>query len=197
MKNIITADIPVCALPLPKNTPELPNKRYSIIYADPPWSYGNTQFNPATTNHTSSADMHYPTMSPSELKELDIPSICADDCLLFMWTSSPHLQIAIELGNAWKFEYKTIGFVWEKEITNPGFYTMSSVEVCLVFKKGKIPSPRGSRNIRQFLSEKRTAHSKKPDEIRKRIVDMFPTQKKLEMFARKKFDGWDSWGNEL
>ena len=202
MQNIITnLDISNIttkpAIPLPKNTPTLPNKKYSIIYADPPWSYGNTQFNPATTKPTSSADIHYPTMNLEQIKEIDIPAICENDCLLYMWSSSPHLHQAIALGDHWKFEYKTIGFCWEKEITNPGFYTMSSVEVCLIFKKGKIPSPRGSRNIRQFLSQKRTKHSKKPDIIRDRIVEMFPTQRKIELFAREKFDGWDSYGNEV
>ena len=191
MKNIITNIVDKV------NAPPIPNRKYSVIYADPPWAYGNTQFNPATTKPTSSADFHYPTMSLPQLKGMEIPSICAEDCLLFMWTSSPHLKQAVELGEYWEFEYKTIGFIWEKEITNPGFYTMSSCEVCLVFKKGKIPSPRGDRNIRQFLSEKRTRHSKKPDEIRKRIEAMFPNHKRIELFAREKFDGWDSYGNEV
>ena len=193
MKSIITADMPIS---LPKNTPELPNKRYSIIYADPPWDYDG-RYHHCKERKTSSAKDHYPTMKLQQLKMIDIPCICADDCLLFMWTSSPHLQMAIELGNAWGFDYKTIVFVWDKILSNPGFYTQSQVEVCLVFKKGRIPQPRGARNVRQFLAEKRTAHSKKPDIIRDRIVEMFPTQDKIELFARNTNQSWDSWGNEL
>ena len=98
---------------------------------------------------------------------------------------------------AWGFEYKTIAFVWEKQKPNPGYYTMSTVEICIVGKKGNIPTPRGIRNARQFLSEKRTQHSKKPDEIRNRITQMFPTQKKLEMFARNATEGWSVFGNEV
>jgi len=67
----------------------------------------------------------------------------------------------------------------------------------LVGKKGKIPTPRGSRNVRQFLSEERTRHSTKPLEIRKRIEEMFPTQKKIELFSREKVPGWECWGNEV
>ena len=169
---------------------------YSIIYADPPWDYdGREQHNKKEGN--VSAVNHYATVTLDDLKKIDVKKVCERNCLLFMWTSSPHLAQAIELMTAWGFEYKTIAFVWDKQKTNPGYYTVSSVEVCLVGKMGTIPSPRGPRNIRQFLSEERTKHSKKPDEIRNRIVQMFPTQKKLEMFAREKKDGWDVFGNEV
>lgn len=171
---------------------------YSVIYADPPWDYdGRIQHNGWET--TGSAKYHYPTMKIEEIKALPISTLCEKDCVLFMWSSSPHLQEAIDVMNAWGFEYKTIAFVWEKHNPNPGYYTMSSVEVCLVGKRknGKIPQPRGARNVRQFLSEKRTKHSAKPIEIRNRIELMFPTQKKLELFARTKPDGWDVWGNEV
>ena len=74
---------------------------------------------------------------------------------------------------------------------------MSQCELCLIGKKGKIPSPRGARNIRQFVSEERQSHSSKPNEVRNRIELMFPTQTKLEMFARSTTDGWDVFGNEV
>jgi N6-adenosine-specific RNA methylase IME4 len=169
---------------------------YSIIYADPAWDYDNRiQHNGKET--TGSAVYHYPTMKIEEMKKINVKDICEKDCLLFMWSSSPHLPQAIELMTAWGFEYKTIAFVWDKQRVNPSYYAMSQVEVCLVGKKGNIPKPRGTRNERQFLSEMRTKHSKKPDEIRCRIERMFPTQKKLEMFARETKEGWDCWGNEV
>ena len=74
---------------------------------------------------------------------------------------------------------------------------MSSVEMVIVGRKGNIPTPRGARNIKQFLSLPKGKHSQKPHEIRRRIEQMFPTQNKLEMFARCASDGWDLWGNEL
>jgi len=169
---------------------------YSVIYADPPWDYaGQTQH--STVASTKSALDHYNTMTLSELKQMGVQDICEKDCLLFLWTSSPHLKQAIELIEAWGFRYMTIAFVWEKQKTNPGYYTMSQCEICLVGKRGKIPTPRGSRKERQFLSELRRAHSQKPDEIRERIHRMFPTQKKLEMFARQKSPGFDVFGNQV
>lgn len=171
-------------------------ERYSILYADPCWNYdGREQHNKVTGN--KSVKDHYNTMTLTELKQLRVQDITDTNALLFLWTSSPHLPQAIELMTHWGFEYKTIAFVWDKQRLNPGYYTMSQCEICLVGKKGNIPSPRGARNIHQFLSQQRTRHSEKPAEIRDRITQMFPTQKKVELFARQKVEGWDCWGNEV
>jgi N6-adenosine-specific RNA methylase IME4 len=169
---------------------------YQILYADPCWDYaGRSQHN--TKEKNKSVEDHYNTMTLEELKKLNVPAITDKNALLFLWTSSPHLPQAIELMNAWGFEYKTIAFVWDKQKVNPGYYTMSQVEICIVGKKGNIPSPRGTRNERQFLSSLRGRHSEKPSEIRDRIKRMFPEQKKVELFARHKVDDWDCWGNEV
>ena len=175
-----------------------PNKNYQIIYADPPWDYkGQLQHAGPKKNNTGGAIKHYNTMTLKELKLLPISTITEKDCLLFMWSSSPHLDQAIELGKSWGFKWATVGFIWHKQKTNPGFYTLSQCELCLIFKKGKIPTPRGARNIRQFLSVQRGKHSTKPEEIRNRITKMFPTQSKIELFARTIHPNWDYWGNEL
>jgi N6-adenosine-specific RNA methylase IME4 len=172
------------------------NKKYSIVYADPPWDYkGQTQH--TKTESSGGARSHYQTMKLDELERLNVAEICEDDCLLFLWASSPHLDQAIELLKAWGFEWATVGFVWDKQRVNPGFYTMSQVELCLIGKRGRIPTPRGARNIRQFISQLRGEHSAKPDDVRNRIDLMFPTQKKIELFARQTPPHWDVWGNEV
>ena len=174
-----------------------PKKKYSIIYADPPWDYkGQLQHTGVGGKDSGGAIRHYPTVSVSEMETWDITAISEEDCLLFMWSSSPHLDQAIQLGKAWGFRWATVAFVWDKQRVNPGFYTMSQCELCLVFKRGKIPQPRGARNIRQLVQIKRTRHSEKPDVVRKRIDEMFPHQCKIELFARKKIRGWDTWGLE-
>ena len=185
--------------------PPLPNKKYDIIYADPPWHYnGKLQFDKSSKNKESidfsknifisSASFQYPTLKIDELKKLHLSQIAKDDCLLFMWSSSPHLEQAISLGRHWGFEYKTVAFVWDKMKHNPGQYTLSYCELCLVFKRGKIPKPRGARNIKQLVRVERTLHSQKPIEVLQNIEKMFPTQDKIELFAREKQVGWESWG---
>lgn len=194
--------------PLQEVYPSLPDEKYDIIYADPPWDYGGKmQYDKSCVKSEnigfkrkifiSAASFKYPTLKLNELKQLNVPSIAADDCLLFMWTTGPQLEKSIELGNAWGFEYKTMAFVWDKQIHNPGRYTLSQTEFVLVFKKGKIPTPRGARNIRQLISLPRRMHSEKPVEVIVGITQMFPEQKKIELFARKNYIGWDNWGLEI
>ena len=193
--------------PLDEMYPKLPNETYDIIYADPPWDYnGKMQYDKSSIKtenvgfekniFISSAVFKYPTLKLRELKELDVNSITAADSLLFMWTTGPQLAYAVELGQAWGFEYKTIAFVWDKMVHNPGRYTLSQTEMCLVFKKGRIPTPRGARNIRQLIAMPRGAHSEKPVSVIDGITKMFPLQKKIELFARKNYNGWDNWGLE-
>ena len=178
--------------------PRLPRQHFSIIYADPPWDYkGQLQHAGPGSGDTGGAVRHYPTVTLDALKQLDIPSISAENCLLFMWSSSPHLDQAIDLGKSWGFAWATVAFVWDKRRVNPGFYTLSQCELCLVLKRGKIPTPRGARNVRQLVSIKRGRHSQKPAEVRRRIEQMFPTQSKIELFARENVTGWESWGLDI
>ena len=178
--------------------PPLPRRRFAIIYADPPWDYkGQLQHTGPSGRDSGGAIRHYSTIKLADLMQLPISSIADENCLLFMWSSSPHLDQAIDLGKAWGFQWATIAFVWHKAKPNPGFYTMSECELCLVMKRGKIPQPRGARNVRQFLLEERQAHSQKPDEVRRRIEAMFPEHEKIELFARQRAKGWTTWGNQL
>ena len=174
---------------------ELLNQQFAIIYADPPWDYkGQLQHAGEGSGDSGGAIRHYPTVTLNMLKQLPVWKIAAENSLLFLWTTSPHLEQAIDLGKAWDFQWAIVAFVWDKERANPGFYTLSQCELCLVFKKGKIPTPRGARNIRQLVQEKRQQHSRKPAEVRQRIEAMFSTQKKIELFAHESIDGWQSWG---
>jgi N6-adenosine-specific RNA methylase IME4 len=193
---------------LPDFYPDLPEEKYAIIYADPPWDYnGKMQFDKSSKGiekinlekniFISSANFKYPTVKTEVLKKLPIYEISEDDCLLFMWVTNPHLAQGIELGKAWGFEYRTVAFVWDKMVHNPGQYTMSYCELCLVFKRGKIPSPRGARNIKQLVRVPRGEHSEKPIAVQKGIEKMFPSQKKIELFARNKPENWDVWGLDV
>lgn len=173
------------------------NMKYQIIYADPAWQYKTKECLAKTSILNGDINTHYQTMTLEQLKNLNVKSISEKDSMLFLWVVSPMLKEGIEVMEAWGFKYATIAFIWHKQRANPGHYTMSECEICLVGKKGKIPNPRGSRNERQFLSELRTKHSKKPDEIRNRISKMFPEQTKIELFARQRYEGWSAWGNEV
>jgi len=174
--------------------PQTAPKRFSVLYADPPWDYNDRTFLNGKCNETGAASDHYQTMSPQDLMDMHVAKIADKNSILYMWTTGPQLQISMDVLQAWGFRYKTIAFVWEKVRCNPGHYTMSSVEICLVATRGSIPKPRGTRNERQFHQKLRTQHSAKPDHFRKCIERMHPKNTKLEMFARQASPGWYVWG---
>ena len=179
--------------------PPLPDRRYAVVYADPPWDYKgqlqHTGSGPGSED-TGGAARHYATVPLEGLKALPVHRIAARDSLLFLWSTSPHLDQAIELGKAWGFGWATVAFVWDKRRVNPGHYTLSQCELCLVFRRGRIPQPRGARNVRQLVREPRGPHSAKPEEVRRRIEAMFPEQSRIELFARRRTPGWAAWGLE-
>ena len=172
-------------------------KKYQIIYADPPWKYGCTG-----GSKWSPASNYYKTMTFDEIKALKetlIDKIIDEkSCLLFLWVVSPEIDQCIDVAKYWGFKLSTLGFVWYKRRANVGNYTMPGCELCLIFKKGKIPSDRvRNPGQQQFYAESISRHSRKPNEFRKRIETMYPESNKIELFAREKHDNWDVWGNEI
>lgn len=176
---------------------ELPNKKYSIIYADPPWSYKAK--NPACKIEkqpkTCSVDYYYNTMSLKDIKELPIKNICEDECILFLWTTTPMIQEGFEVMKAWGFKYKTM-ITWEKTNNDcMGYWFRVCTEHLLIGIKGKVKSFRSME--RTCYHSKRGKHSKKPDYFRELIVKTIGNLNRIELFARQKYEGWDYFGNEL
>lgn len=176
------------------------NKKYKIIYADPPWSY---KVWPKNNGTGRTAESHYKTMDVNDICDLPINRIADDNCVLFMWITSPCLQEGLKVIDAWGFKYKTIGFTWIKQnktknslFWGMGYYTRANAELCLLATKGK-PLKRVSRSVHQVILSKIREHSRKPDETRDRIVQLFGDLPRIELFARQQVDGWDCWGNEV
>jgi len=169
--------------------------KYKIIYADPPWSYKDKMI-----GH-GGAEGIYNTQDKNWICNLPIDEISEKDSVLFLWATSPLLPEAFEVMKAWGFKYVTVAFVWSKhhksgkKVKNLGRWTMGNVEVCLLGRKGK--PQRIVKNIRQLVEAERTTHSKKPEEVSKRIVDLMGDLPRIELFARNKTPGWDVWGNEV
>ena len=166
---------------------------YSIIYADPPWRMigGHGVLNP-----------EYSTMSDFEIINMPVIDIANENCALFMWSISSRLDVAIEACKSWGFTYKTIAFNWiktSKATGQPncriGTYTLQGSEICLLGVRGKLKKQ--SNRVRQVFMSPRAAHSKKPDEFRNRIVDLYGDLPRIELFARSQTQGWDVFGNEV
>ncbi len=172
------------------------SKVYQIIYADPPWRYDYCR------SHTREIENHYPTMTRTDLCALPIESMAADNAVLFMWATWPKLDWAIPVMEAWGFKYRTVAFVWVKQ--NPsgeglawgmGNWTRSNTEMVLLGTRGE--PKRASASVHQVVIAPRGRHSAKPPEVRDRIVQLCGDLPRVELFAREKAEGWDSWGNEV
>ena len=176
-----------------------PKKKYNIIYADPPWSF-------KTRSHKGelykSAAAHYKLMSNEDLQSLPVCDIADKDCVLFLWVTFPCLQQGLDLIRAWGFEYKTVAFTWVKRNKKTdgwfwglGFWTRSNAEICLLATKGH--PKRESKSVHQIIDSHVQEHSRKPDEARRRIVELLGDLPRIELFARQRADGWDCWGDEV
>lgn len=141
-------------------------------------------------------------MGIEELAKLPVEDIAERDCTLFLWATFPMLNEAMQLIKKWGFSYKTVGFVWLKQNRKSptwfyglGFWTRGNAEICLLATKGH--PKRSSANIHQLIISPIEEHSKKPDEVREKIVALMGDLPRIELFARKKIKGWDVWGNEV
>ena len=171
-------------------TPEMPSGKYRVIYADPPWSYGNTQ----PDYHTEQSD-HYPTMPLAEICAMPVAEITEDDAVLFLWVTSPMLPESFDVVKAWGFKYKA-SFVWDKVRHNMGHYNSVRHEFLLICVKGSC-QPDVTELFDSVQSIERTTHSRKPPEFREIIDAIYPIGQRIELFATERVDGWDRYGNEV
>ncbi len=172
-------------------------KKYSIVYADPPWSYLNGGVPQGGVNK------QYQTMKLEDIKNIPIEKIVDDTSVLLLWATFPQLQEALEVIKSWGFKYKTLGFSWLKTNKNGtpffgiGYYAKSNQEVCLLGVRGNAHSLVKSNSVSSVIIHEKTKHSEKPNIVRKKIIELFGDLPRIELFAREKTDGWDSIGFDI
>lgn len=184
-----------------KNSPALPTNTYRVLYVDPPW-----QYNDQLVEGYGPAENHYPTMDLESLKSFfddrgrSVESVTADNSVLFLWATSPLLDDAFELIEAWGFTYKT-SFVWDKVKHNYGHYNSVRHELLLIATRGScVPDTKQLFDSVQVI-ERTDKHSEKPEEFRQIIDTLYPQRDyvdRIELFRRGDApEGWHVWGNEV
>ena len=175
-------------------------KKYQIIYADPPWQYKVW----SRKSNSRSAESHYRTMNIEDIINLKefINKISDKNCILFIWVTYPCLKEALKVIDAWGFKYKSCGFTWVKKnkksdswFWGMGYWTRANSELCLIATKGKVK--RISKKVHQIIDTPIEQHSRKPAIVRDKIIELVGDLSKIELFAREKVPGWDAWGNEI
>lgn len=174
------------------------DKKYNIIYADPPWKYNTWRDGEGT------AEKHYKTVKVEEIINMKdtIKKISEKDCILFIWITFPCLLDGIKVIKEWGFKYKTCGFNWIKRnkvsdtwFFGLGHWTRENSEICLLATKGAIK--RKSNKVSQVIDTHIEEHSKKPAIVRDKITELVGDLPRIELFARQTSEGWDSWGDEV
>ena len=168
-----------------------------MIYGDLPLTY-----NDKALAGNRGAGCKYNTQSNNWICNLPVKDISTDDSILFLWVTMPKLNECWSVISQWGFEYKTVGFTWVKRnkkapswFWGMGRWTRANAELCLIATKGK--PKRINCGVHSIVDTPIESHSKKPEEVKKRIIDLCGDLPRIELFARNKSDGWDVWGNEV
>lgn len=171
----------------------LPETQFGVILADPPWRFWVR----SELGMDRSAENHYPTQSTEEICDLDVPSIAADDCILFLWATVPMLPDALAVMSAWGFEYKS-HCIWAKDRMGTGYWFRNRHELLLIGTKGEVPAPAMGTQWPSVIDAAVGEHSAKPHIFIDLIEDYFPNVPKLEMNHRGDGGrpGWAYWGLE-
>jgi N6-adenosine-specific RNA methylase IME4 len=173
----------------------LPAGPFQIVVADPPWNYNFSR------SKRRRIENQYRTMKLDDIAALCVSRICAPDAVLYLWATAPKLEQAFQIGRAWGFTYVTHG-AWDKRRTEKdlgaGYWFRSVHEDVLVFKLGDHSPPPEHERIASIQREPRTQkHSKKPGWLQDHIDAAFPSERKVELFAREPRPGWSVWGDEV
>lgn len=173
------------------------DKKYNIIYADPPWSYKDKAL-----AGNRGAGCKYDVMNINDICNLPIGGVTDKDCILFMWVTMPKLNECFDVIKAWGFEYKTVAFTWIKQnkksdslFWGMGRWTRANAEICLLATKGN--PKRINAGVHSVVVSHIEEHSKKPQEVRDRIIQLCGDLPRIELFARQEVDGWDVFGNQV
>jgi len=180
-------------------SPPLPTNKYRVIYADPPWKYSNNGAIETANGREvfTRVEQHYPTMSIEELCAMgpDVQAMTEPDAVLFLWTTSPMLEVAFDVINSWGFKYKT-SVIWNKMRHTWGHYVSVRHELLLICTRGSCtPDANELPNSVQSI-ERSDRNSEKPEQFRQMIDQMYTYGRRIELFSRTNVDGWEVWGNE-
>lgn len=181
--------------------PPLPQGPYDIVYADPPWYYYGSAIKDAA------AAKHYPLMQLEDLARLPVRTIMNRRAALFLWATCPRLNFAIDLIETWGLHYRGVAYVWVKTNSRgqiihgqgvPPTFTKPTTELVLAATTTPTGRPFPLHDLAQgqVVLHARAEHSRKPPIFRRLIEDLCGDRKRIELFARERAQGWDSWGAE-
>lgn len=163
-----------------------PSRLYRTLVADPPWRYD--------ADSTNRAKVSYPTLTTGEIAMLRVTDLAEQDAHLWLWTTNAFMEEAHRVARAWGFRVLTI-VTWCKPGPGVGHYIRNNTEHVLFGSKGRAQVP-VEKPLSSWFEWPRTSHSVKPEAFYDLVEQVSPGPY-LELFARRRRLGWDSWGDEV
>jgi N6-adenosine-specific RNA methylase IME4 len=167
-----------------RSLPPLPRGPFRVIVLDPAWEYDKDAW------RFAASVPHYPTMTVEEIRQVDVPALADQDCILWLWTTNKHMADALDLVRHWGFRQKTI-LTWVKDRMGAGEWLRGQTEHCILAVRGR--PVKTLTNQTTALQARRGRHSEKPEEFYRLVESLCPGPK-LELFARKPREGWVTHG---
>lgn len=168
---------------------------YDFLMADPPWRFETY----SELGEGKSPQAHYQTMTLDEIAALPVSDLARENCLLWLWATSPLICEQLEICVRWGFKPKTLG-VWVKTTVGgkiafgTGYILRSAHEPFIIATRGK---PKTTRAERSVVMAQLREHSRKPDEAYAMAERLMPHARRADLFSRQRRPGWESFGNEL
>jgi N6-adenosine-specific RNA methylase IME4 len=173
-------------------------EKFGTILADPPWKFQNRTSKVAPEHKRL---YRYDTMSNEDIIAMPVKEIALDMSHLYLWVPNALVETGLQVMKAWGFEYKTM-LIWYKirkdggpDRRGVGFYFRNVTEIVLFGVRGSLRTGKQGRSQENIILSQKRGHSRKPDEIFP-IIEACSPGPYLELFARQKRKGWESWGNE-
>lgn len=186
----------------------LPYNHFKAIHADVPWDFEAY----SEAGEERSAQNHYDCMELGDIAQLHVVAHAAEDCHLFFWVTGPFLATGahVRIMRSWGFEPTAIAFVWLKLNQNwstkfptfmedamffmgLGHTTRQNAEYVILGRRGD--PERRSKSVRQIICEPLREHSRKPDEVYRRI-ERYAEGPYLDLFGREQRPNWTVRGKE-
>jgi site-specific DNA-methyltransferase (adenine-specific) len=167
------------------------DKKYQIIYADPPWKEEMT--GEYQRRHKRRTELPYKDMSIDDICRLPINKISGDGCHLWLWTTNQYLKEGFIVLEAWGFKYLA-PITWVKT-TGLGNWFIHRTQTLLFGYKDHCIFPAARYKPTVIFASNPTTHSQKPQAVADLIEEISPAPR-IELFCRKQRLGWDCWGDQ-
>ena len=177
--------------PQQTGTPPFPQKRYRCLVIDPPWPIKKIE---REERPNQGVELDYPTMTLEEIEKVPVSDLAdPEGCHVYLWVTHKFLPEGLRLFEKWCVKYQCV-LTWVKPTGMTPFSWMYNTEHVLFGRIGDLDLLKNG--VKLSFEAPVTRHSEKPEIFYETVKQVSPDPR-IDLFARKKHEGFDVWGNEV